>query len=400
MNRYRKLICLFMGILLLAQATVIPVRARINYPFRETLVDDGMQSQIVVVPRETVPEETVPVETVEVIENTEPTEVVASVETEPDTYDEVPLYFQTDYPDTMYASNTVALSGCSVTSLAMVATYLTDHKYTPDELARYFGGYMGNHRQRLEYASDQMQLPWKEAPTFYDAVNALKEGKIVIALMGKNSLFTEGQHFIVFAGMTVDGKILVNDPYEPNYTNWRLQNGFEHGFEESDVCWGFGGGWIYDKNEMPADPFIYVEEEKPEVECRYPGVELTEEDKRLFAKLLWLECRGESHEGQQAVAEVILNRLVAENYPDTIRGIIYAEGQFPCTNDIPDAEPTQTQYEAIEAALNGPYILPMEVVFYAKYKENKNFWGQIGKHYFCYQYGYKPDATEATEETK
>ena len=94
---------------------------------------------------------------------------------------------------------------------------------------------------------------------------------------------------------------------------------------------------------------------------RHPGEDLfyeallsleTEEDLRLFAKLLWLECRGESYEGQQAVAEVILNRLVSPDYPDTIRGIVYADGQFPCTDDIPTATPTQTQYEAIEAALN------------------------------------------------
>lgn len=46
----------------------------------------------------------------------------------------VPLYFQTDYPDTRYGHGTVATSGCGITSLAMVATYLTGHDYYPDEL--------------------------------------------------------------------------------------------------------------------------------------------------------------------------------------------------------------------------------------------------------------------------
>ena len=62
-----------------------------------------------------------------------------------------------------------------------------------------------------------------------------------------------------------------------------------------------------------------------------------------------------------------------------------------------EAMPTQTQYEAIEAALYGPYLIPKEVVFYATYKENDNYWGKIGKHYFCYQYGWQPE--EATEPT-
>lgn len=399
MNRYIKLVCLLLAVLLIAQATVIPAKARINFilrdamavPYEPVSVCDDTDSVVAEVPEETTAEDAA----AETTEATEPAE-----EVEPDTYDEVPLYYQTDYPDVMYANDTLATSGCSMTSLAMVATYLTDHKYTPDEFAGYFGGYVGNHRERLEYASQQLQLPYVEATTVHDALNAVKEGKVVIALMSQNSIFTDTQHFVVFAGMTVDGKILVNDPYQPNYTNWRLSVGFEHGFEEKEVMWGFSGGWIYDKNQMPSEPFIYVEEEKPVVECRYPDVELSEEDMRLFAKILWLECRGEPVEGQQAVAEVILNRLVSENFPDTIRGIVYAEGQFPSTPDIPDAQPTQTQYEAIEDALNGPYILPMEVVFYAKFKENKNFWGQIGDHYFCYGYDWKPEETEPTTQTQ
>ena len=383
------MLCLLLAVLLIAQVTILPANAWSNFIKRDgskAAIDTSFISETVKEVVAAALEETVPTGPVE---ETQPVE-----EPEPDTYDEVPLYFQTDYPDVMYANDTLATSGCSMASLAMVATYMTDHKFTPDQFADWFGGYMGNHRERLEYASEQLQLPYEEAITVHDALQAVKDGKVVIALMSQNSLFTNTQHFVVFAGMTVDGKILVNDPYEPNYTNWQLSVGFENGFEEKQVTWGFGGGWIYDKSQMPSVPFIYEPEERPVVECRYPDVELSEEDMRLFAKLLWLECRGESYEGQQAVAEVILNRLVSEDFPDTIHGIVYAEGQFPCTNDIPKATPTQTQYEAIENALKGPYILPMEVIFYAKFKENKNFWGQIGDHYFCYGYDWKPEETK------
>ncbi len=394
MNRYRKIICLLLGILLIAYAAVLPSKARMNPVFRDKMAildSNAMEGQPVQMPEE-IPEQTLPAELV--LEEPAPTEPEV---VEPDTYDEVPLYFQTDYPDVLYGNGTIATSGCSITSLAMVATFLTDHKYTPDELAGYFGGYVGNNRQRLEYASEQMQLPWVEAETAHDAIRALKDGKVVIALMSGNSLFTTGQHFIVLSGMTVDGKIMVNDPNEENYTNWRLEEGFINGFEQDEVCWGFGGGWIYDKNEMPEEPFIYEEEEKPEIECRYPEVELTEAEMRMFAKLLWLECRGEPVEGQQAVAEVILNRLVADNFPNTLKGVIYAEGQFPSIPFMDEAQTTQTQYEAIERALYGPYLIPKEVVFYATYKENDNYWGKVGKHYFCYQYDWKPE--EATEPT-
>jgi len=346
---------------------------------------------------EAVPQETeaLPVET----SPEEPVEEKPVRKTQvPENFYEVPEYYQTDYPDTLFGNGTVASSGCSITALAMVATYLTEHVYMPDELAGYFGGYIGNNMQRLEYASDQLQLPWRKAKNWHDALAALEEGKVVIALMGETSAFTNSQHYIVLAGMTVDGKILVNDPYTPNYDNWKLAPGFEEGFSESAVCWGFSGGWIYDKGAMPEDPFIYEAEEKETVECRYPEIQLTDEEKTMFAKLLWLECRGESHEGQQAVAEVILNRLAADNFPETLKGIIYAKGQFPCTEHMDEATPTQTQYEAIEAALYGPYILPEDVVFYAKFKVNENYWGKIGEHYFCYQYNWKPEGEAAASE--
>jgi hypothetical protein len=42
-----------------------------------------------------------------------------------------------------------------------------------------------------------------------------------------------------------------------------------------------------------------------------------------LATALYFEARGESIEGQFAVAEVILNRVDAPQYPDTICGVVY-----------------------------------------------------------------------------
>ena len=67
-------------------------------------------------PPETLPEPTLPPET------TVPEK--ASI-------DSVPLYYQTDYPHNKFGNGTIASSGCSITCLAMVATYLTDQEYTP-----------------------------------------------------------------------------------------------------------------------------------------------------------------------------------------------------------------------------------------------------------------------------
>lgn len=295
----------------------------------------------------------------------------------------VPLYFQTDYPDVRYGSGTVATSGCGITALAMVASYMTGHTYLPDELADYFGGRAENNIQRLEQASDMLQLPWHKAENIHEILRALQEGNLAILLMESHSIFTNSQHFIVLTGMTEDGKIFVNDPYEPNYDYWLLKNGFENGFEEGDLLCGYSGGWIYDVNAMPEEPFIYVEE-KPEIEPRYPGIELTWEEQQLLAKIIWIEAQGEPAEGQQAVAEVVFNRMVSGKFGDTLKEVIFAEGQFRSVAFLENADAWQAQYDAIERALEGPYILPMNVVHFATYAVNGNVWGKIGGHIFCY----------------
>lgn len=321
--------------------------------------------------------------------------------TEAESASQMPLYFQTDYPDTMYGEGTIKSNGCSITCLAMVATYMTGHEYTPDQLADYFGGKASNNMKRLEYGSEQMQLPFEKAENWHVTYKALQEGKVAIALMNSNSLFTSAQHFIVLAGINEEGRIIVHDPNAANYELWNLKEGFEIGFEEGKILRGYSGAWIYDKSAMPEEPFLY-EEEKYDGELRYPEIQLTKEETNLLARMIWVEARGESLEGQQAIAEVVFNRMMAENFPDTLKGVVYAEGQFSSTAFLDDAEPNQTQYEAIQNALEGPYVLPETVVFFGKGAVNDNVWGRIGGHVFCHQWWAgeeesEPMETEATE---
>lgn len=324
-------------------------------------------------PVQTLPAENLPPETV-------PEETAARI-----VYETVPLYDQTQYSDILYRSGTVATSGSNITCLAMTASYLTGYEYRPDMLARYFASYIGNTMQWLEYASDQLQLPWEKAANIDVTIQALREGKIAIAVMNENSVFRDTPHFVVFTGITEDGKLLVNDPYGPNYSSWNLQNALVTGFSRGDLSGKYAGAWIYDPAAMPAVPFVYEAAENTD-EFRYPGVVLTQEDKALMAKLLCAEAASEPFEGQQAIAEVILNRLLAGNFPSSVSGIIYAEGQFAAADSLYLAQPTHIQYEAIERALYGPYILPADVVFFAKFAVNDNVWGTIGSHTFCHQW--------------
>ena len=178
---------------------------------------------------------------------------------------------------------------------------------------------------------------------------------------------------------------MVNDPYGPNYEKWDLQQGFRDGFTESEILRGFSGSWAFDKSAMPEEPFLYYEEDL-RGEPRYPDIHLTYEERQLLARVVWVEARGECDEGQQAVAEVVLNRLASGRYGETLSNVIYGEGQFRSVPFLKDAEPYQAQYDAIESAIYGPYVLPEDVVHFATFRTNENVWGQIGGHIFCYEY--------------
>ena len=339
---------------------------------------------------ETVPPETEPttVPTEETIpEETTAAEETVPVETEAPkvTIDAVPHYHQSEYPDIRYGNGTIATSGSSVAALAMVATYMTDHVYTPADIADYAVQYGGSHYGRLEKVSDLMQIPWKRALNVNEALKAVREGKVAIALMGARSVFPGGNHFVVLTGVTEDGKIWVLDPDDRDYSAWGVGELLENGFPDGKLIAGYEGAWIYDKTQMPEEPFIYEPEPAPE-ESRYPGLELTDAEVKLMADLIFMEAQSEPFEGQQAVAEVILNRLKSGNFQSSINSIIYAKDQFAAVKNLYLAQPTDTQYKAVERALNGPYVLPEDVVFYAKFAVNKKIWGTIGSHIFCYSY--------------
>ena len=175
-------------------------------------------------------------------------------------YDNVPLYFQTDYPDVKYGNYgaTIAKSGCGITSLAMVASYLTDTEILPDELAEMYpskaskkGGscYTLFRDSQEDLGIKVEQQTWD----FKEVYKALENGQVVIAHAKPDSVFTNRGHYIVLTGLTEDGKVLVNDPYEDNYNRTDhavLQDGFANGFDVSE----FKGKkmkqfWIYEKKD-------------------------------------------------------------------------------------------------------------------------------------------------------
>ncbi len=144
--------------------------------------------------------------------------------------------------------------------------------------------------------------------------------------------------------------------------------------------------------------------------ARYASIPVGRDALRELASVVLLEASTQCMDGQQAVAEVVLNRVLAQNFPNTIHDVLYSGlntslMQFATAPYIADAEPTETQFLAVKLALTGPSVLPVDVVYFSKGGENEYVWGRIEDHVFCYQYPWaliehESDLTEIENDEK
>lgn len=118
----------------------------------------------------------------------------------------------------------------------------------------------------------------------------------------------------------------------------------------------------------------------------------TTSDVQLLARAINGESRGEPYEGQVAVGAVILNRVKAPNFPNTISGVIYQPGAFTAVSDgqINVAlEDESTVVKAARDALNGWDPTGGAIYYFnPDTATNKWIWSRphiktIGKHRFC-----------------
>ena len=80
----------------------------------------------------------------------------------------------------------------------------------------------------------------------------------------------------------------------------------------------------------------------------------TQSEIDLLARLVYGEARGESLEGQVAVAAVVLNRLHNTQFPNTVSAVVYENLAFTAVNDGQiNLTPDTSAYTAVRLALAG-----------------------------------------------
>ncbi len=114
-------------------------------------------------------------------------------------------------------TGTMARSGCGPTALAIAISSLKS-AVTPVDVAQwsaqhgYYAEGGGSYHSLVPAACKEWGVPVTGVGTSWQkVVDALAQGKLVIAIMGAGH-FTSSGHFIVLRGITSDGKVLVADP--------------------------------------------------------------------------------------------------------------------------------------------------------------------------------------------
>ena len=109
-------------------------------------------------------------------------------------------------------------------------------------------------------------------------------------------------------------------------------------------------------------------------------------DEELLARIIFAEAGGSTEEDMLLVGNVVLNRVASNRFPNTIKEVIYAPGQYaPTWNGAIHKTPSQEAGDCAEKLLNGERFCPENVVFQAQFKQGSGVWKQVNSHYYCYQ---------------
>lgn len=117
---------------------------------------------------------------------------------------------------------------------------------------------------------------------------------------------------------------------------------------------------------------------------------ISSEDFKLLARVVYCEAGAEPYEGQVAVARVVLNRWIGDKWKDkSIKEVIYHPGQFnQILSKINTVSPTELNYSAVVDAINNTIDMPVDVDSFETISSGTQNgsayrrWKTIGNHNF------------------
>lgn len=102
---------------------------------------------------------------------------------------------------------------------------------------------------------------------------------------------------------------------------------------------------------------------------------ITPAEKDLLARLVRAEAQNQSLNGKVAVAEVVLNRVKNDRFPDSIYDVIYQKNQFsPAANGSINQPADEESIAAVEIAISSDESIVKDALYFYNPSVVKNSW--------------------------
>lgn len=145
------------------------------------------------------------------------------------------------------------------------------------------------------------------------------------------------------------------------------------------------GQYVIDINEAPPiEDVSRALDVADETRPVYADISMTEAEGDLLARILWAEANNQQFLGQCAVVEVVFNRVLSDEWPDTVEGVLSQRGQFATWKSRNKVRATQIQDDAISEVLRETStVLPStDYVFFDRRGVNGKAHIRIEDHVF------------------
>jgi hypothetical protein len=117
----------------------------------------------------------------------------------------------------------------------------------------------------------------------------------------------------------------------------------------------------------------------------YSGITISDSEMEELKRIVAAEAQTQSLEGREAVVEVIFNRVLSDEWPDTVHGVLSQKGQFATWRMrnqswvVPDAAVAAIEY-VLE---NGRTVLPEGYVYFSRGRSKYGTdWIKLQDHWF------------------
>ena len=137
------------------------------------------------------------------------------------TYKEYKQY-EGSYASNSYWNGTIKNSGCGPTSVAILASGLTNLNYTPADIAREMDSKYGlTSYDTLKAEMDDLGMPAEviQSPTAEQIQENLRNGKVMLASVNANTIFANTNHIIALLDINDQGQIYVSNPGSSNISS-------------------------------------------------------------------------------------------------------------------------------------------------------------------------------------